>query len=82
MSFKREFMRVIRRLSVRSIQGAFRRYAVRKGSVRITKKSCYIVCSHHILLLNGQIFTRKHNKRDIQSKESLNSSSACFARVV
>jgi len=30
-------------LLVRSIQGGFRRYAVRKGSVRSTQKFCYIV---------------------------------------
>jgi len=38
-------------LLVRSIQGGFRRYAVRKGSVRSTQKFCYIVRRHQILLL-------------------------------
>jgi len=50
------------------IQGVFRRYAVRKGSVRSTQKSCYIVRRHLFLLLKGPIFIKKHNKRDIQSQ--------------
>ena len=36
-------------LLVRSIQGGFRRYAVRKGSVRSTQKFCYIVRRHQFL---------------------------------
>jgi len=37
-------------LLVRSIQGGFRRYAVRKGLVRSTQKFCYIVRRHQFLL--------------------------------
>ena len=36
-------------LLVRSIQGGFRRYAVRKGSVRSTQTFCYIVRRHQFL---------------------------------
>jgi len=53
---------------VRSIQGVFRRCAVRKGSVRSTQKSCYIVRSYLFLLLKGPIYIKKHNKRDKQSQ--------------
>jgi len=35
---------------VRSIQGEFRQYPVRKGSVRSMQKFCYIVRSHQFLL--------------------------------
>jgi len=66
---------------VRSIQGVFRRYAVRKGSVRSTQKSCYMVRRHLILLLKGPIFIKKHNKRDIQSQIILNFLRARFARA-
>jgi len=53
-------------LLVRSIQGGFRRYAVRKGLVRSTEKFCYIVRRHLFFLLKkGPIFTKKHNTRDI-----------------
>jgi len=53
---------------VRSIQGVFRRYAVRKGSVRNTQKSCYIVRRHQFLLLKGLVFIKKYKKPDIQSQ--------------
>jgi len=56
---------------VRSIQWVFRRYAVRKGSVRSTQKSCYIVRRHHFLLLKGSICIKKLKKRDVQSQISL-----------
>ena len=36
-------------------------YAVRKGSVRRTQKSCYVVRRHQILLFKCAIFIRKHN---------------------
>ena len=61
-------------------RGCFkRRYAVRKGSVRSTQKSCYIVRSYLVLLLKGPIFIKKHNKRDVQSQIILNFSRVCFA---
>ena len=44
--FVEKFMRVTPPILVRSMQGVFRRYAVRKGSVRSTQKSCYIVRRH------------------------------------
>ena len=66
---------------VRSIQGVFRRYAVRKGSVRSTQKTCYIVRKHLFLLLKSPIFIKKHNKRDIQSQITLNFLRARFARA-
>ena len=44
------FMRMTPPFLVRSIQGGFRRYAVRKGSVRSTQKFCYIVRRHQFLL--------------------------------
>ena len=53
-------------------RGGVRRYAVRKGSVRITQKSCYIVRRHTFLLKKRPIFIKKHNKRDIQSQITLN----------
>ena len=37
----------------------FRQYAVRKGSVRSTQKSCYIVRRQHILLLKCASFIKK-----------------------
>jgi len=76
-----DYMRVTPPFLVRSIQGVFRRYAVRKGSVRSTQKSCYIVRRHLFLLLKGPIFIKKHNKRDIQSQIILNFSRARFARA-
>jgi len=76
--FKIHNMRVTPPLLVRSIQGVFRRYAVRKGSVRSTQKSCYIVRRHQLLLLKCPIFIKKHNKRDIQSQITLNFSRARF----
>jgi len=75
-------MRVTPPLLVRSIQGVFRRYAVRKGSVRSTQKSCYIVRRHEFLLLKGPIFIKKHKQRDIQSQISLFFSRARFACAV
>jgi len=36
-------------------------YAVRKGSVRSTQKSCYIVRRHQFLLSKGRIFIKEHN---------------------
>ena len=75
------YLRVTPPFLVRSIQGVFRRYAVRKGSVRSTQKSCYIVRKHLFLLLKGSIFIKKHNKRDIQSQIILNFSRARFARA-
>ena len=66
---------------VRSIQGVFRRYAVRKGSVRSTQKSCYIVRSYLFLLLKGPIYIKKHNKRDVQSQIIQNFSRARYARA-
>jgi len=74
-------MRVTPTFLIRSIQGVFRRYAVRKGSVRSTQKTCYIVRRHLFLLLKGPIFIKKHNKRNIQSQIILNFSRACFARA-
>ena len=68
-------------LLVRSIQGVFRRYAVHKGSVRSTQKSCYIVRRHQFLLLRCPIFIKKHNKRDIQNQITLNIWRARFARA-
>jgi len=65
---------------VRSIQGVFRRYAVRKGSV-LTQKSCYVVRSYLFLLLKGQIFIKKHNKHDVQSQIIIKFSRASFARA-
>jgi len=56
------YTRVTPPFLVRSIQGVFRRYAVRKGSVRSTQKFCYIVRRHQFLLLKCQIFIKKHNK--------------------
>ena len=47
-------------LLVRSIQGGFRRYAVRKGSVSSTQKFCYIVRRHQFLLLKDPIFIKKN----------------------
>ena len=61
-------MRVTPPILVRSIQGVFRRYAVRKGSVRSTQKSCYIVRRHLFLLLKGPLFIKKHTKCDIPSQ--------------
>jgi len=52
-------MRVTPPLLVRSIQGGFRRYAVRKGSVRSTQTFCYIVRRHQFLLQKGPIFIKK-----------------------
>jgi len=75
-------MRVTPPFLVRSIQRVLRRYAERKGSVRSTQKSCYIVRRHLFLLLKGPIFIKKHNKRDIQSQTILNFSRACFARAL
>jgi len=43
-------MRVTPPFLVRSIQGFFKRYAVRKGLVRSTQKFCYIVRRHQFLL--------------------------------
>jgi len=60
-------MRVTPPLLVRSIQGVFRRYAVRKGSVLSTQKSGYIVRRHQFLLLKGPIVIKNHSKRDTQS---------------
>jgi len=62
------YLRVTPPILVRSIQGVLRRYAVRKGSVRSTQKSCYIVRRHLFLLLKGPLFIKKHTKRDIQSQ--------------
>jgi len=74
-------LRVTPPILVHSIQGVFRRYAVRKESVRSTQKSCYIVRRHLFLLLKGPIFIKKHLKRDIQRQIILNFSRACFARA-
>jgi len=74
-----QYLRVTPPFLVRSIQGVLRRYAVRKGSVRSTQKSCYIVRSYLILLLKGPNFIKKHNKRDVQSQIILNFSLASFA---
>jgi len=57
---------------VRSIQGSFRRYAVRKGLVRSTQKFCYIVRRHQFFLWKGTISIKKHNTSDIQSQITLN----------
>jgi len=45
-------------------------YAVSKASVRSTclKKSCYVVRRHHVLLLKGPLFIKKHNKRQYFSQ--------------
>ena len=51
---------------VHSIEG-IRGYAVRKGSVRSTQKSCYIVRRRHILLLKDAIFTKKQT--NVKNKE-------------
>jgi len=40
-------------------------YKLRKGSVRGTQKSCYMVRRHQLLFKKGAIFIKKHNKRDI-----------------
>jgi len=48
-------------------RGVLGRYAVLKGSVRSTQKSCYIVRRHLFLLLKGPFFIKKPTKRDIQS---------------
>jgi len=63
-------------LLVRSIQGVFRRYAVRNGSVRRTHKFCFIVRRHNFLVKKDHIFIKKHNKIDIQSEKQ----SEFFAR--
>jgi len=59
--------------------GGFRRYEVRKGSVRSTQKSCYIVRKHQFL--KCQIFIKKHKKRDIQSQTTLKKINFCFLGV-
>jgi len=69
-------------LLVRSIQGVFRRYAVRKGWVSSTQKSSYIVRRHQFLLSKSPIFIKKHKTRGIQSQISLVFSRASFARTV
>jgi len=74
-------MRVTPPLLVRSIQGGFRRYAVRKGSVRSTQEFCYIVRRHQFLLLKGPIFIKKHNTHAIQSQITLKKLRARFARA-
>ena len=50
--------------------GGCRRYAVHKWSVRSSQKSCYIVRRHQFLFLKGPIFSKKHNKREIQLNNS------------
>jgi len=47
--------------------GGVRQFAVRKGLVRITHTSCYIIRTHQFLLKTGPIFIKIHSKRDIQS---------------
>ena len=64
-------MRVTSLLLVRSIQRGFRRYALRKVSVRSTQKFCYIVSRHQFLLQKCPFFIRKHNTHDIQSQVTL-----------
>jgi len=70
-------------LLVRGIKGGFRRYEVRKESVRSTQNSCYIVRRHNLLLkilflrrnttkltyIQSKFFakTRKSNKQTHQS---------------
>jgi len=56
----------------------FRRYTVRKGSVRCMQKSCYIVRSHQLLILKCAIFIKKHNNRDI----CMSNNSKSFAHVL
>jgi len=58
-------------LLVRSIQGVFRWYAVRKGWVRSTQKSCISYADINFLLLKVPIFIKKHKKCGIQSQISL-----------
>ena len=55
--------------SIERIRG----YAVRKGSVRSTHKSCYIVRRRHILRLKDAIFTKKQtNVKNKDEKQKLN----------
>jgi len=68
-------------LLVRSIQGGFRRYAVRKGLVRSTQKFCYIVRRHQFLLSKGPLFIKKHITRDKLSQITPRNLRARFARV-
>ena len=53
---------------VRSIQGVFRRYAVRKGSVRSTQNP---VISYAVFTLKRSTFHQETQKRDIQSQITL-----------
>jgi len=48
-------------LLVRSIQGGFRRYAVRKGSVRSTQKLCYIVIYADIIFYFKEVHLSSQN---------------------
>ena len=52
-------------------RGGFRRYAVRKGSVRSTQKFCYIVRRHQFFTLKRSNVHQKHNTHDIQSQITL-----------
>jgi len=75
------FKRVTPPFLVRSIQGVFRRHAVRKGSVRSTQKSCYIVRRHLFLLLKGFHQENFHQETQQNGQIVLNCSRTRFARA-
>ena len=61
-------LRVTPHFLVRSIQGVFRRYAVRKGRYAVRKNPVISYAYINVYFKKVKFSSRKHNKRDIQSQ--------------